>query len=122
MVRGRPNMFEKGKLFSDVPLVDAAGASLRLWDLRNKTHAAFFVFPAGKAAELKEKFGQAAGHQKTWDWLAVKFFGMDGADDGFDPGVYLIDRFGGFINYWPYSADMWEKIEKDYLYYEARHC
>jgi len=38
------------------------------------------------------------------------------------PGAYVIDRYGMFWNY--FSPDHWtfDDLERDLIYYEARHC
>ncbi|MCG3204705.1 MAG: hypothetical protein KCHDKBKB_01420 [Elusimicrobia bacterium] len=115
-------MFEKGQLVPDIMLVDAQGAQLHLWDFRNRSHLAILVGQKGTHEELSQWMAGAAQHQKTWDWLGVKFFGVALSNQSVQPGVYAIDRFGIFLNQFDSGPNVWNELEKEFLYYEAKHC
>jgi hypothetical protein len=34
----------------------------------------------------------------------------------------LIDRYGFFLNYFPLDRWNFDDLEREFLYYEARHC
>ncbi len=113
-------MFEKGKIVSDFDVVDAAGETHRLWDFRNRTHVAVVV---GKDSSDRDRaLASAAEFRKTWDWLGLRFFSASPSLTLSDPGIYAIDRFGAFIAYVPFDADAWEKLEKEVIYHDAKHC
>ena len=35
--------------------------------------------------------------------------------------LHAIDRFGTFIAYLPMTPDVWEKLEKEFVYHDAKH-
>jgi hypothetical protein len=112
-------MFEKGKLTPDMEILDAAGDTHRLWDFRNRTHVVV-VADKDKSA-VDRQLALAAEMRKTWDWLGVRFFSA-AQPSPIDPGLYAVDRFGMFIVCLPFTADVWEKLEKEFIYHDAKHC
>lgn len=106
----------------DVALTDGKGLSCQLWDFRNRSHVGMVVLPLAEGASLAAWLALSTEHQKTWEWLGVKFFGAAPSPLSLEPGVYAIDRYGGFIGHVPFGPELWERIEKEFLYYEAKHC
>lgn len=111
-------MFEKGKLAPDITIVDAQGEKHQSWDFRNRGHIVFVVASDGGKEALK----QAEAHKTTWNWLGLRWFAAASPDIALAPGLYVIDRFGTFVTHLTIDAEVWEKLEKEIIYHEARHC
>jgi hypothetical protein len=113
---------KNGKQMPDLVFKDASGQTRRLWDFRQKTHIALIHAPALTPAGLAEVHSAIAARQKTWTWLALKIFVVTEMPPDYPAGIYLIDRYAHLANYFPELADPWDKIEKEYIYLEARQC
>jgi hypothetical protein len=115
-------MLQKGQLLPDITLSDDTGQSHRLWDYRQKTHLALLLVPDASADELRAHKEAIASRRKTWDWLHLKILVVTQPVDGFFAGIQAIDRYGKFIASFPASVEAWADVEKEFIYYEARHC
>jgi hypothetical protein len=60
--------------------------------------------------------------QKQWDWLNTKVLIIQKAPKDVVPGAYVVDRYGMFWNYFSPGHWTFDDLEKDLVYYEARHC
>lgn len=115
-------MLEKGKRIPNWKVKDADGRSHDLWDYRQKAHVVLLHLPKA-TKEMTDHWKKAIqADQKQWDWLNAKVLIARHAPPEVAPGAYVIDRYGLFWNY--FSPDQWsfEDIERDLVYYEARHC
>ncbi len=113
---------EKGKQAPNWKFKDQEGKTHALWDFRQKHHTILIYEP--KTTVEKARQWQQAIHadRQQWDWLNVRFFILKKAPAELLPGAYVIDRYGRLWNY--FSSDHWSfaDLEKDLIYYEARHC
>jgi hypothetical protein len=108
-------MIEKGKRAPNIRLDCTDGAVHQLDEFNQKTHVALVVSKQNLDAEVKSR-------AKTWDWLKLKMLVVVDSSEPLPEGVTLIDRFGYLISVLPITPDVWEKVEKELIYYEARHC
>lgn len=115
-------MLEKGKRIPNWKLTDVGGAAHEVWDYRQKSHVVVLYDPKASADTVGRWQKAIQADQKQWDWLKTKVLIVNEAPGEVVPGVYVIDRYGMFWNY--FSPDQWtfEALEKDLVYYEARHC
>lgn len=110
-------MLKKNDLLPDIEIDDLSGRKHRLWDYRQKTHL-LLLFGEGASrveAALAEK-------KKLMEWLGVRVIAFGAAPDGFEAGAFAVDRYGRFIDRFPFGDDLADRVEKEFLYYEARHC
>lgn len=110
-------MPEKNALIPDIHVTALSGERFHLWDFRQKVHLLLLVGDAagGAAATLAEK-------QKIIDWLNLKVIACAPPPPDFGPGAHLIDRYGRYITLFPIDATLGDRVEKELVYYEARHC
>ena len=110
-------MFLKNELVPDVELTDLAGQRHRLWDYRQKTHLLLVL--GDNAARADAALG---ARRKTMEWLGVRVLAAATPPPGFESGAFAIDRYGRFIEAFALDDDLAERVEKEFLYYDARHC
>ncbi len=110
-------MIEKNKLVPDIEITDLSGEKFRLWDFRQKTHL-LVLFGAG-AAEAKAKLDEK---KKIMDWLGLRIIAGGAPPAEFPAGAAAIDKFGRLIATYPLTDDLGDIVEKDLIYYEAKHC
>jgi len=115
-------MMEKGKLFPNWTVRDGEGNPRVLWDFRQRSHVILFVNPLDDEEERKRVVNAATLHRKTWDWLNVTFLWQTPVPEGAEPGVYLINRYGRLHQYFEAGGWTFELLEREWVYYEARHC
>jgi len=115
-------MLEKGKRIPNWTVKDNEGESRVLWDYRQKSHLVLIYDPEADAD--KRRHWRAAIHvdRKQWDWLNAALLLVKAAPEEMTPGIYLIDRYGFFLNYFPLDRWNFDDLEREFLYYEARHC
>jgi hypothetical protein len=115
-------ILEKGNRIPNWEIKEESGETHALWDYRQKSHLVLLFEPAA-TAETRQRWRAAVqADQKQWDWLNTKVFIVQQAPPEMAPGAYVIDRYGMFWNY--FSPDHWsfDDLERDLVYYEARHC
>jgi hypothetical protein len=110
-------MFLKNELLPDIEIVDLTGKGQRLWDFRQKTHL-LLIFGEG-AARVDAAL---AAKRKLWDWLGVRIIACAQPAPGFENGAYAVDRYGRFIEWFALDDELADRAEKEFLYYDARHC
>ena len=101
---------------------DQSGAAHRVWDYRQKAHLALIYDPTA-SSQTRERWQAAIQtDKKQWEWLQTTLLVVRKAPEEMSPGVYLIDRYGHLLSY--FSLDHWnfDILEKELIYYEARHC
>jgi hypothetical protein len=115
-------MLEKGKRIPNWEIEDVAGKSLDLWSYRQKSHLLLLYEPEASRETVHhwEKAIQADQHQ--WNWLDAKVIIVKKAPKEMVAGAYVIDRYGMFWNYFSPGHWTFDDLEKDLVYYEARHC
>ena len=103
-------------------LKDAGGDNLNLWDFRQKSHVVL-IYDPDAAADTFQKWSSAIeADRKQWDWLNVKFVLVKKAPKEMAPGVYAIDRYGTYISTFPVGRWNFNDLEREFIYYEAKHC
>ena len=115
-------MLEKGKRIPNWSLKDVEGNSHNLWDYRQKSHLLLLYDPEASQDTLGRWQKAIQADQKQWDWLNTKVIIVDKAPKDVAPGVYVIDRYGMFSNYFSTGNWSFDDLERDLVYYEARHC
>ena len=60
--------------------------------------------------------------QKQWEWLNTRVIIVKQAPKEVVPGAYVVDRYSMFWNYFSPGHWTFDDLEKDLVYYEARHC
>ena len=112
-------MIEKGRLVPNVDVVALDGSRKKLWDFRQQCHLLLLV---GDRPAVEAQAARLAERQKTLAWLSLQVLPTASAPEGFPPGAHAIDRYGELIESYPFSEDLPDRIEKDFIYYEACHC
>lgn len=113
-------MLNKGKLIPDIQVTGTDGQSIRLWDYRQKGHLLLVLV---RDAARREKWAaDVKAHQKLWDWLSIRPMMIQAAPEGWTEAAYGIDRFGHFLEKFSLDDSLWECVEREFLYHEARHC
>ncbi len=115
-------MLEKGKRIPNWQVKDMEGRQHDLWEYRQKSHVVVLYDP--KATRETIGHWQKAIHadRKQWEWLNTVILIAQDVPPEVVPGAYVVDRYGMFWNY--FSPDQWsfDGLERDLVYYEARHC
>jgi hypothetical protein len=115
-------MLEKGKRVPDWKITDIDGNVHALWDYRQKSHLLLLFDPQASADTVLRWQKAIVADRQQWDWLQTKILIVAKAPEGMAPGAYVIDRYGMFWNYFSPGHWTFDDLEKDLVYYEARHC
>ncbi len=115
-------MLEKGKRIPNWQVKDLGGNSHDLWDYRQKSHLLLLYDPHASSETLQRWEKAVQADQKQWDWLNTKVLIIQKAPKDVVPGAYVVDRYGMFWNYFSPGHWTFDDLEKDLVYYEARHC
>jgi hypothetical protein len=115
-----------GKLVPDILVEDMNGERRRLWDYRQKSHVILFRGHVTQAASFKSWKDEAGKRRERLEWLhAVLAIAPDEKETA-EATIELIDRYGLLHKTLPIGtnspAQIFDEIEKEYIYYEARHC
>lgn len=108
---------QKNELVPDIEITDLAGKKYRLWDLRQKSHLLLLFGDGAAAADAA-----LAAKKKLIDWLGVRVIACGAPPAGFEAGASAVDRYGRFITLFPFDGELVDRVEKEFVYYEARHC
>jgi hypothetical protein len=115
-------MIEKGKRAPNWKLKDIEGQSHELWDYRQKSHVLILYEPEASKPTIQHWQAAIQADQKQWDWLNTRLIIATSVPKDVVPGAYVIDRYGMFWNYFSPGHWTFDDLEKDLIYYEARHC
>jgi hypothetical protein len=115
-------VIEKGQRAPNWSLEDIGGQSHDLWDYRQKSHLLLLYEPEAPPAKVGRWQAAILADQKQWDWLEARVIIVKKAPKDVVPGVYVIDRYGMFWNYFSPGHWTFDDLERDLIYYEARHC
>ena len=115
-------MIEKGKRAPNWPLKDVEGKACDLEDFRQKSHVLLLYEPEASAATVGRWQAAIRADQKQWDWLNARVIIVKHAPKEVVPGAYVVDRYGTFWNYFSPAHWTFDDLERDLIYYEARHC
>ena len=110
-------MYRKNELLPDIELTDLTGQKHRLWDLRQKTH---LVLLFGESASRGQTL--LAGRKKLMDWLGVRVIACGAPSAGLTEGAVAVDRYGRYLETFAIDDQLPERLEKEFVYHEARHC
>ena len=115
-------MIEKGKRAPNWQLKDIEGETHALWDFQQKSHVLVLYEPDAATPKLHHWKAAIQADQKQWDWLNTRIIIAKEAPQDVVPGAYVIDRYGMFWNYFSPGHWTFDDLERDLIYYEARHC
>lgn len=115
-------MFRRGEKLPNWKVQDSVGQAHELWNFRQKSHLVIIYDP--EATPDMQKRWQEAVHmdRKQWEWLNASVLIAKQAPADVSPGVYLVDRYGAFMTYFPLTHWNFDDAEREFIYYEARHC
>jgi hypothetical protein len=113
---------EKGKRIPNWTFTLTGGERKQAWDWRQKSHLVLIVAPESTPDEQTEWQKGIESERKQWLWLNAEVFVVVQAPADLPPGVHAIDRYGLWIRAWPLGQWTFEDIQREYMYYEARHC
>ena len=113
---------EKGKRAPNWALTQKEGQVRHLWDWRQRSNVILIVAPQASAAEERVWQAGIEAERKQWLWLNAEVLVITAPPPDLDAGVYAIDRYGCWIRTWPLDAWTFEDLQREYVYYEARHC
>jgi hypothetical protein len=113
---------QPGKQFPNWSIKDHSGASHTIWDYRQKSHVVLIYEPEQLAERKAQWLSAIQADRRQWDWLNVTFILVKEGPKDINPGVYVIDRYGIFVN--SFASNRWNfnDLEREFIYYEARHC
>jgi hypothetical protein len=111
-------MLEIGKLVPNIPLTLPDGSRRSLWDFRQKSHVLVLV---GAAAAVRDAAQRLAERKKTLVWLNLEVVPTAQAD-GLPAGAHAVDRYGDLVGSYVLDDTLADRVEKDFIYYEACHC
>ena len=114
--------FVRGKQVPNLSVETLNRGTVSLHAFRQHAHVALVVAPPGAETRLRDILDETAKQRKVWDWLGVEFLISAKAPSPLDAGVYLIDRYGIFIDRLDLGPDILAAIEKDVIAYESFHC
>jgi hypothetical protein len=115
-------LLEKGKRIPNWHLKDAEGNSHDVWDYRQKKHLVLLYDPDASKETIDRWQKAIAADRAQWDWLDAVVLIVAKAPPEMGPGAYVIDRYGMFWNYFSVGHWTFDDLERDLVYYEARHC
>jgi len=115
-------MIEKGERAPNWLLKDSEGQTHVLSEFRQKSHVLIVYDPEVPAATIRHWQAAIQADQKQWEWLNTRVLIVRQAPKEVVPGVYIVDRFGLFWNYFSPGHWTFDDLERDLIYYEARHC
>jgi hypothetical protein len=115
-------VLEKGKRIPNWNLKDVEGKSHDLWDYRQKAHLLLLYDPEASKDTIVRWQKAVQADQKQWDWLSAKVIIIHKAPKEVVPGAYVVDRYGMFWDYFSPGNWTFDDLERDLVYYEARHC
>ena len=110
-------MYLKNELLPDIEITDLSGQKHRLWDYRQKTHLVLLVGDGASRAEAA-----FTARKKVMDWLGVRVIACGAPPAGLENGATAIDRYGRYLDSFPLDEELPDRVEKEFLYHEARHC
>jgi len=113
---------QRGKLIPNWTLKDIEGETHTLWDYRQKSHVVLLYDPASSRDTVTRWKAALDADRKQWDWLNVKPIIVSSGPKDLQPGIYAIDRYGLFINSFSPARWSFDDLEREFIYYEARHC
>jgi len=115
-------MLELRQLVPNWTVEDLSGRAYQLWDFRQKSHLVLIYIPEA-APPTQDHWARAILlDRKQWDWLNVTMLLLRRGPEEMKPGVYLIDRYGLLLSFLAPDGWTFDAIEREFLYYEARHC
>ena len=115
-------VLEKGQRVPNWDLTLAGGDTKQAWDWRQKSHLVLIVAPRSSPEERGQWQAGIDAERKQWLWLNAEVFLVIAAPADVPEGVHAIDRYGLWIRAWPLDQWSFEDIQREYVYYEARHC
>ena len=113
---------QKGKRIPNWELKTLDGQTRHAWDWRQKAHLILIVAPESSATEQHQWQAGIDAEKKQWMWLHAEVLIIVEPPYNLPPGVHAIDRYGLMIRTWPLNAWTFEDLQREYVYYEARHC
>jgi hypothetical protein len=116
------NLPQRGQLIPGWTIKDSAGQPHALWDYRQKSHVLLLWEPEASAETRRRWLSAIEADRKQWDWLNVEVLIVAEAPAQMSPGAYAIDRYGILLNMFPASRWKFDDLEKEFLFYEAKHC
>jgi hypothetical protein len=111
-----------GNLIPNWRVKDLAGEIHSLWDYRQKTHIVLLYDPESDSKTTDRWLSAIQADQNQWNWLNVKFLIAREAPPEAVPGVYAIDRYGILLATYAIGKWNFDELEREFLYYEAKHC
>ena len=113
-------MLKRGDRPQDYPAADLSGKPQALHGYRRKAHVLLIVQPTSTEAERSAWREKRAAESQRWTWLQAEALAPAAPLVDFDPGLYLISRWGAVIAVYP--AGLWDmdRIEKDLLTFESQ--
>lgn len=115
-------LLKPGQRIPDWKVQDSTGRSHKLWDYRQKSHLVLLYDPEAKADTWKRWESAIHTDRKQWDWLNAKVLILKKGPKDMVPGIYLVDRYGMFMSHFPLDRWNFDDLEREFIYYEARHC
>jgi len=113
-------MLQEGSRPLDLEVLDLQGNPRTLHSFRRRAHVVLLWDPSAGEAELAARRERRAAEGQRWTWLQAETVIPAAPPKDFDPGIYLISRWGRVIAVHPPGAWDLERIERDLLTFEAR--
>ena len=101
---------------------DLQGQIQHLWDHRQKHHVALVYAPQELHKWVAQWKENVEKQNERCRWLNVHFVFSHQVSPTIEPGVYIVDRYGHFLNRLDLQAGSVDQVEQELVYYEACHC
>jgi hypothetical protein len=112
----------KGTLVPNWSLVLSDGRTCAAWDWRQRSNLLLIVAPRSSSEERQRWQAGIEAERKQWIWLHAEVVIVTEPAEDLSEGVHAIDRYGRWIRSWPLDQWTFEDLQREYIYYEARHC
>jgi hypothetical protein len=113
---------ERGTLLPNWLVTDPQGEKHALWDFRQKSHVILVAPPDGHSEMRDQWMAAFRQDRQKWAWLNTTLLFLEERPAEVACGLYLIDRYGRLWSYFEPQAWSLEGVEREWIYYEARHC
>jgi hypothetical protein len=122
MTSSKAAVLERGKRIPNWTVKDHAGQKHDLWDYRQKSHLVLLHDPEASKETIQRWLSAIEADKKQWAWLNVQVLILKSAPKELPSGVHVVDRYGIYFNTFPTNRWNFDDLEREFMYYEARHC
>lgn len=113
-------MLQPGDAAGDREVLDLRGGARTLREFRRRSHVMLIWDPSAGGGERAAWLERRTTESQHWTWLQAEIVTPAAAAADLGPGNYLISRWGKIIAVHPPGAWDLEKVDRDFLTFEAQ--